>query len=496
MSKPNRIFFAIPMYGPVYPTFYQRYMGFVGELQRANPGRPVQILTVNMAHIEHVMTKIVQEALDHKRQEVVKVYRQLKEAEPNATDAALIARAEEQVGDSADWDYLVVLEHDNIPPHDWAAVVANELDPDIHKVVGRWYFGKEPGDQRSICGYIRPDGAHDRLSYDEVQYFRQNPGLYRVGTGMPGVDDSSLTFTVGMGCTAFHRSVFENWSGPMPWFQSVSTWKPAPEGLPYKGSIGYLGHDVNFCIEAAKQGIPIWVDTRAASGHVGEWISDDVTFTATAQHAIREGKVDPAALSGAPNLEPYAGANPGDGVLTAMTNDELASLARLAQGKTVLEIGARLGASTFTMARGAQIVYSVDWHRGDVWHGEPGGTGDSLSVFWRFAQKYGLRDKVVPLVGTSRQVLPRLEGKAFDLILVDGDHSYEGATYDLYQARRLIKPGGAIVVHDFNREQQFDYPDDSPLKIGVTRAAREVLGEPDELLETIGIYRTPAKIAA
>ena len=442
---------AVLLYGPVTPRFYMRYQGYVAEVAQAMPGHRPAVITSNAPYVEDATNNVVQTALD----------------------------SEEE------WDYFVTLEHDNIAPPDWARVITHELDPDVHKIVGRWYFGKAQEDMRTICGYVRPNGDFDRFSYDEVQYFRQHPGLYRVGAGMPGVDDSSLTFTIGMGCTAIHRSVFENWTGKMPWFQTISSWKQDPMN-PKRGKRGVLGHDINFCLEAAKQGIDVWVDTRKASGHIGEFVSDEDTYTATAQHMISRGEVDPAALSGGIKLDPVT--NELGGPLTAMDGVELRTLAQHAHGKTVLEIGARLGASTFSMAKAAEIVYSVDWHRGDVWHGEAGGVGDTLPIFWRFAQKYDLRDKVVPLVGTSQQVLPILPQGHFDLVLVDGDHSYAGALFDVVQAKRLVKPGGVIAIHDFGREA-VNIPEDSPLYIGVTKAAREALGEPDELIGTVAIYR-------
>lgn len=446
---PNRIYLGVLMYGSVTSRFYMRYQSYVSQIAQAMPGMRPSILTTNAPYVEHATTNLVQTALK-----------------------------------DDDWDYLVFLEHDNIAPDDWAGVVANELDPEIHKVVGRWYFGKAQEDMRSICGYVRPNGDFDRFSHDEVRFFRDHPGLYRVGVGMEGVDDSSVTFTVGVGCTAVHRSVFENWSGKMPWFHSVMEWIETPDD-PHgqRGRIAMLGHDVNFCLEAAKQGIDVWIDTRTPSGHIGEFVSNDETYLATAQFMAMQGRASKQLLAGKPDPESLP-----PGIPTAMRTAELDAVKRLAIDKTVLEIGSRYGASTFMMGHGAKLVYALDWHRGDVWHGEPDGSGDTLEVFWRYALKYKMRDKIVPLVGRSDQILPTLADSAFDMVLVDGDHSYAGARYDMQQALRLVKPGGIIVCHDFNREEMFPYPKDSPLEIGVTRAAREVLGEPDELIETIAVY--------
>jgi predicted O-methyltransferase YrrM len=451
----NRIYLGVLMYGPVTPRFYMKYQGYVSQIAQAMPGVRPSILTSNAPYVEMATSNLILAALRDK-----------------------------------DWDYLVFLEHDNIAPDDWANVVANELDPDVHKIVGRWYFGKVQEDMRSIPGYVYPNGTFDRFSFNEVKFFHDNPGLYRVGAGMEGVNDGAATFTVGVGCTAVHRSVFENWTGEMPWFNSVMDWVETPDDpAGNRGMVTMLGHDVNFCREASKQGFHVWVDTRRAAGHIGEFVSDETTYMATAQFMLGEGTTSLSVLAGKPdpdNLQP--------GIPTGLSQKELMSLSKLAVDKTVLEIGSRYGASTIGMAgMGAKIVYALDWHRGDQWHGEPDGTGDSLEVFWRYIGNYGQRDKIVPLVGKSDQLLPILPAQYFDLILVDGDHSYEGVKYDLHHAKRLLKPGGIIAVHDWKREEEFPYPEESGLAFGITQACRELLGEPDELIDTVAIYHDPAR---
>ncbi|MBI2481554.1 MAG: class I SAM-dependent methyltransferase [Planctomycetia bacterium] len=61
--------------------------------------------------------------------------------------------------------------------------------------------------------------------------------------------------------------------------------------------------------------------------------------------------------------------------------------------------------------------------------------------------------------GDSKEWLPKLgetlKGKA-DIVLVDGDHTYEGALIDLTNAVPLVKPGGFILVHDVDRSRRMD----------------------------------------
>jgi predicted O-methyltransferase YrrM len=53
------------------------------------------------------------------------------------------------------------------------------------------------------------------------------------------------------------------------------------------------------------------------------------------------------------------------------------------------------------------------------------------------------------LDGDSKLRIPTLLDK-FDLVLVDGDHSEEGARTDLYNAWPLVRPGGILVMDDIN----------------------------------------------
>lgn len=51
----------------------------------------------------------------------------------------------------------------------------------------------------------------------------------------------------------------------------------------------------------------------------------------------------------------------------------------------------------------------------------------------------------------SQLVLPRLlgEGRSFDLVFIDGDHRFDGVFVDLYYAGRLVRPGGIVMVDDY-----------------------------------------------
>lgn len=56
------------------------------------------------------------------------------------------------------------------------------------------------------------------------------------------------------------------------------------------------------------------------------------------------------------------------------------------------------------------------------------------------------RHTLIP--GDSREMLSAWDGPLFDLFFVDGDHSRDGATADLENAVKLLRPAGLIVIDD------------------------------------------------
>jgi predicted O-methyltransferase YrrM len=68
--------------------------------------------------------------------------------------------------------------------------------------------------------------------------------------------------------------------------------------------------------------------------------------------------------------------------------------------------------------------------------------------------------------GDSRSELPKLSSP-FDMIFVDGDHTAEGAWFDMQESLRLLKPDGVMVVDDLDHQE---YPF---LREVVTRFANE-----------------------
>lgn len=148
---------------------------------------------------------------------------------------------------------------------------------------------------------------------------------------------------------------------------------------------------------------------------------------------------------------------------------EADALRELATDKTVLEIGSAYGYSTIVMAQVAKSVVAID----------PMTQFDSWKVFHDNVEAHGVAAKVSLLVLRSEIALPALykAGEWYDLIFIDGDHLPESVRHDLAWARRLVRLGGVIALHDYL------------LGPGTfVRPAAQEWREPDRLVETLGIY--------
>jgi len=167
-----------------------------------------------------------------------------------------------------------------------------------------------------------------------------------------------------------------------------------------------------------------------------------------------------------------------------LTEDEGRELGRLAAGKRVLEIGSFCGRSTICMAQTATSVVCIDPFDGRATP-NPGGTRQQLV---ENLIRYGVSAKVTPEQGTTDEVAPQLADD-FDLAFIDGAHDYENVANDIRWAQRLLRPGGLIAFHDYQRE----------CDPGVTRAVREILAGGAELLavtDTLAVVKPAAAALA
>lgn len=144
-----------------------------------------------------------------------------------------------------------------------------------------------------------------------------------------------------------------------------------------------------------------------------------------------------------------------------LTEEEAAQLADLARDRTVLELGAWKGRSTFVLARTALHVVSVDRHLGIPGHG-----GDSLAEYLENVR--GLAN-VSPVVSHFEEIVPLLGH--FDLVYIDGDHDEAS----VYRDSTLALPHcDTIAFHDW------DFPE--------VRAGAAHLGDPAGIVGSLAWF--------
>lgn len=116
-----------------------------------------------------------------------------------------------------------------------------------------------------------------------------------------------------------------------------------------------------------------------------------------------------------------------------------------------LEIGTRDGDSLRVVLEENAGTLSSVWVA-DLWGSDYGGTGrGNHAHIDQLLDDFNFDGRRVFLDGNSRDTVPALmpeRANSFDLVLVDGDHSLEGARADLDNVWPLVRPGGAVLFHD------------------------------------------------
>jgi len=145
---------------------------------------------------------------------------------------------------------------------------------------------------------------------------------------------------------------------------------------------------------------------------------------------------------------------------------DYAGIGRKFGPKRILEIGVRYGYSGISLCHGAlmhqdNVLETIQFFGLDPeYYGHPAGSPAEIVAMWplEFAQQnflyfYG-DGRVIPVLeALDTQLTPYpeevLEGD-FDLINVDGDHSFQGAWNDCTNCWPLLKVGGLMLVDDMS----------------------------------------------
>lgn len=125
----------------------------------------------------------------------------------------------------------------------------------------------------------------------------------------------------------------------------------------------------------------------------------------------------------------------------------IASFGDLFKPKSYLEIGVREGDSLKSLLKlhiPEFLCLCDPW--GSTWGGS--GRGDFKHII-DLLKDLKFEGEVLFLTGYSQELIPQLEDKyTFDLILVDGNHSYRGAWLDLHNSWKVLNEGGYLIMDD------------------------------------------------
>lgn len=135
-------------------------------------------------------------------------------------------------------------------------------------------------------------------------------------------------------------------------------------------------------------------------------------------------------------------------IQTDATAQELTLLNKFAlkipNGGILVEIGSYLGASSLVMSRANKnnTLYCIDTWNNDAMSE---GKWDTMNSFLHNTRHC---KNIVPLRMWSTEAISVIP-KQFDMIFIDGDHSYDGVKKDIDLYFPRLKSGGIITMHDF-----------------------------------------------
>ena len=164
-----------------------------------------------------------------------------------------------------------------------------------------------------------------------------------------------------------------------------------------------------------------------------------------------------------------------------MVPEELAWIYDNCAGLDVLELGSMIGQSSFVLANVARSLTCVDAWIDHCPYLEPRQAKEYKienmeAVFDRNMAGLNFRKRKA----FSHEIGAMFWSQTFDAVLIDADHSREAVLADIQACRRLLRPGGLLLLHDYRSSA---WP-------GVREAADILLpGHTPEVVHALGIFR-------
>lgn len=243
---------------------------------------------------------------------------------------------------------------------------------------------------------------------------------------------------------------------PKPWFDFETI----------NGDI--VGEDVYFCKKARQYGVEIWCDSTIKIGHIGSFVyqGQDFTFTNSSLTAMI---YDNKQYTGYRDI----------GIPGFMQLDELNWLHEQAKKMdSILEIGSWMGRSSHALLTGCKgKVTCVDHFKGSIetddgteWMDDTVNMAKEIDVKAEFLKNVGHFPNLELIAKTSEEAFEELKDREFDMVFIDGTHTYQAVKDDIIRYGLKVKK--LICGHDYGVGQ-----------LGVTRAV-------DEFFDNVGLQNT------
>jgi len=152
--------------------------------------------------------------------------------------------------------------------------------------------------------------------------------------------------------------------------------------------------------------------------------------------------------------------------------------------ETVVEIGVSDGGSLYTFCRGlddVEKVVGVDLPGGEYGGGYPPEKAKFFDLFMDGDEPTLIRGNSHD-ESTKQQLVRALDGRAVDLLFIDGDHTYAGVKqdYDMYEP--LVRDEGIIAMDDIHTHQR-EYFDSQSMGVHELWTELETEHETDEIVD-------------
>ena len=123
-------------------------------------------------------------------------------------------------------------------------------------------------------------------------------------------------------------------------------------------------------------------------------------------------------------------------------------------GKQICEVGVFLGEfANFLLSLQPKQLVLIDPWEGVGQSGDCDGNNVKVAhlpnAYMNILSQTNHMPHVMVCRGKSGELLPVFKNEAFDMVYLDGDHSYEGVKIDLPLAWAKLKKGGWLMGHDY-----------------------------------------------